>query len=402
MKILFLLYIGFDRIGPSVHLLTDIIEQCLIAGHSVNMIVRNLGGGDSDIPKRLQGYKNLNCDIVYDKIIDRGSLVKRYLRDIKYAYNCKKIYSRYKDIDVIFVQSNSSSYFPITLVKKTLNKPILYNSQNIFPIDALAIRKLSDYGLNKIIFNFFRKIQQKAYKKSDKIITISQDMKNTLISEKVKKEKISVIYNWSYSDEFININDNDNLFIKKHNIDKSKFRVVFSGNMGAQVNAKLIAESAEILNEEKSIHFYIIGDGNNMSLLKKMSNEKKLVNMSFFPYQPVEFAPHNYAMANVNINALPKGIVYTCMPSKTAITLNSARPMVLSMELDSWLAKTLSKVDKCTVVDVDDSKGFSESILYYYKRKITNNSINSRDLFRKNFSKNNAKKYVSELESLCI
>ena len=89
------------------------------------------------------------------------------------------------------------------------------------------------------------------------------------------------------------------------------------------------------------------------------------------------------------------------MPSKTATCLNCARPMVVSMEKESYLAKLLEQVDKCTVVDVNDPKGFAEAILFNYKNNITQDSVNSREIFKKLCSKSNAKKYVDILEN-CV
>ena len=400
MKILFLLSIGFDRQGPSVHLLTDIIEQCLLAGHSVFLFVKNTGGSDPDIPARIAHYEKLQVQVIHATHLQRGALLRRLWNDVCFHRKCSKIYRHFTDIDVVFVQSSPIAFYPIRLAKKYLHKPVLYNSQNIFPIDALAIHKLSENGLKGFAFRFFRKRQQQGYALADRIVTISEDMEQTLRQEKVPSDRLRVIHNWSYSNDEVDIPDEDNLFLRHNGITEKKFRVVFSGNMGAQVNARLIADAAELLKTEEEIHFYIIGDGANMPLLKRLAQEKKLANMSFFPFQPVEFAPHNYAMANVNINALPKGIVYTCLPSKTAICLSCARPMVCSMEKESWLAKTLSEVDKCSVVDIDDAVGFANAILDFYRKGVTSNSSNSRSLFHRLCSVDNARKYVQNLEDI--
>lgn len=402
MNLLFVLYIGFDKTGPSVHLLTDIIEQSLIAGHSVNMIVRNRGGEDPDIPVRLKNYENLHCDIIYDTPLEKGALVKRYFEDIRYAFKCRKIYKRYKNIDVIFLQSHTSPLFSLSLLKRTLKKPVLFNVQNIFPIDALVLNKLSAKGFKGAAFIIFRKMQQMAYAKADRIVTISEDMKQTLMKEKVPEEKLDVVYNWSYSDDVLDIPDEDNLFLKANDVDLSKYRVVFAGNLGAMVNASLIADAAEIISKEKNIHFYIIGGGNNMASLKDSVKKKNLANVSFYPYQPIEYAPHNYAMAHVNINALPRGIITTCMPSKTATMLNSARPMVISVEKDSAYAELLNKVDKCTVVDADDVEGFAQAILDNYYDHITENSVNARDVFLQMCSREHAKEYVRIMENMSL
>lgn len=397
MNIQFVLYMGFDQHGPSVHLLTDIIEQCLLAGHNVNMIVRNRGGADPDIPVKLQGYENLRCEVIHDSKLQKNALIKRYFEDTRYAVRAWRIYRKHHDIDVVFLQSCTTPLLPIILLKHTLKCSVLFNVQNIFPIDALVLNKLSTHGLKGAAFRVFRKMQQMAYKRVDRIITISEDMKQTLLGEGVAEKKVDVVYNWSYSDEAFDIPDKDNLFLKAHNVDPSKFRVVFAGNLGAMVNAKLIADAAELCQVEENIHFYIIGDGNNMPVLKRLAAEKGLKNMSFYPYQPVEFAPHNYAMAHVNINALPKGIIYTCMPSKTATMLNCARPMVVSVEKESAFAQMLSEVEKCTIVDVDDTQGFAEAILSSYRKHITADSENAREVFRRMCSKKNAKGYADIL-----
>ena len=400
MKLLFVLYIGFDKHGPSLHLLTDIIEQCLRREHDVTMIVRNRGGNNPDIPVKLQGYKNLHCEVIYAPPLEKGALVKRYFEDISYAFRCKHIYKNYRDFDAVFLQSCTTPLFPLILLKKTLKCPILFNVQNIFPIDALALGKLTNRGIKGIAFRIFRKMQQMAYKRADYIVTISEDMKNTLLREKVPEEKLRVIYNWSYCDEAFNIEDKDNLFLKEHHIDPQKFRVVFAGNLGAMVNASLIANAAEICQKERAIHFYIIGDGNNMPVLKKLAEEKELKNISFYPYQPEEFAPHNYSMADVNINALPKGIIDTCMPSKTATMLNSERPMVVSVEQNSVYASILRQVHRCIVVDVNDDQGFANGIMQLYREGSHQRSDNAHAVFEKYCSCKNAREYVKILENM--
>lgn len=400
LKFLFLFYIGFDKHGPSVHTMTDIVEQCLARGHEVEMIVRNRGGDWPDTPQKLQGYKKLTCHVIRDADLERSALIKRYIEDIGYAFKCKKIYRHMRGVDAVFLQSCTSPLFPVALVRRFIKKPILFNVQNIFPLDAMFLGALPGRGIKSLPFRVLRAMQRMAYRRSDAIVTISDDMKELLIEEKVQPDKLSVVYNWSYSDEAYDIPESENLFLRAHRPDPSQFRVVFAGNLGSMVNARLIADAAEMVACEEKIHFHIIGAGNNMPRLKQMAEEKGLRNMSFYPYQPEEFATHNYAMAHLNINALPKGIVYTCMPSKTATLLNCARPMLMSFEKTSHLAAMMESVDKCTVVDVDDVQGFADAILANYRNHVVDNSTNARDVFAKMCSKENAKRYAETLESL--
>lgn len=400
MNILFVLYIGFDKHGPSVHLLKGIIGECLKAGHHVRMIVRNRGGRDPDIPAELQGHPNLHCDVIHDSVLEKGALVKRYIEDIRYAYRCRKIYKQYQDTDVVFLQSNTSPLFALRLLKKTLKCPVLFNVQNIFPIDAGVLHKLPTKGIKGLPYHVLRKMQQMAYSKADCLVTISEDMKQTLLRERVPEDKLRVVYNWSYSDEAADIPNEENLFLRDHPEFADKFRVVFAGNLGAMVNPVIIADAAQKCREYPAVHFLIIGDGNNMPKLKQLAQERALENISFFPYQPEKYARHNYAMAHVNINALPKGIITTCMPSKTATMLNAARPMAVAVERDSHYASILREVDNCIVTDWNDTAAFTEAILRFYQSGQNESSANARAVFKKYCSCENARQYVAVLESL--
>lgn len=400
MKVLYWLGIGFDRHGPSVHLLKAIIAETLKKGNEVIMIVRNTGGEDPDVPMELQMFENLHCEVVNDRLQEKGRLAQRYFEDIFYFFRCRKILQKHKDVDVVFLQSCTAPIFPLWIAHRVLKKPVLFNVQNIFPIDALVLGKLSNHGMKGAAFRIFRWMQQVAYRKADRLVTISGDMKATLVKEAVSADKIDIVYNWSYDDQENNIADEDNLFLQAHPEVIDKFRVVFAGNLGAMVNAKMIADAAALLKEQKQIQFVIIGDGNNMQYLKSRAKENQLDNMSFYPYQPEEFARHNYAMADININALPAGIIDTCMPSKTATMLNSARPMVVSVEKDSVYASILKQIDKCFVVDVDDAKGFAEGIMQLYHQGARQKSNNARMVFEKYCSCKNAKEYVRIMERM--
>lgn len=398
MKILYWLDVGFDRHGPSVHLLKAMIEESLKADHEVVVIVRSTGGADPDIPVELQQYEKLRVEIVRDQEQQKGAFVKRYLDDVGYFFRSRKYLVKHKDADIVFLQSCYLPLLPIWMIHSQIGKPVLFNVQNIFPIDAGVLGMLPTRGVKGLAYQLLRRLQQMAYKRSDCVVAISEDMRKTLLTEKTSPDRLEVVYNWSYSDEATDIADEENLFLRDYPEHRNAFRVVFAGNMGAMVNPNIIADAAEKLQQYSNIRFIIIGGGNNMQKLKDLAAEKQLANMSFYPYQPEAYAQHNYSMADVNINALPQGIIYTCMPSKTATMLNSARPMVVAVEKESDYAGILGEVDKCTVVDWNDTEGFAQSILEYYHSADRQPSSNSREVFKKYCSCDNAKQYVRYLE----
>ena len=66
MRLLFVFDIGFDRMGPSVHLLQDVLRAALNKGHEVNVILKNTGGPNADMPNDLSFNPNFHYTIIKD------------------------------------------------------------------------------------------------------------------------------------------------------------------------------------------------------------------------------------------------------------------------------------------------------------------------------------------------
>jgi colanic acid biosynthesis glycosyl transferase WcaI len=398
MKVLFVLNSGFDTPGASNHLLESIIERVLKEGNKVHIIQKHKTGQNPSIPSSLSVYKDLTYDIHKVDNVEKSNFKKRYIDDIKYAFSCLKYYRRSNDVDVTFLQSCNTAFFQILLLKLTVKKPIIYNVQDIFPINALKIGMLKENGL---VYKILKLLQKKAYKMADKVITISEDMKKTICKEKVDEDKVDVIYNWSYSDELIEISDENNKFMLNNQINSNHYKVVYAGNIGTLQNVDVIIEAAKILKDEKEIHFYIIGNGVYRDKLLKFVSNNNLNNVTFFPMQETMYAPHIYSMADVNIIPLSKGVIHTALPSKTATCLASGKPIIACIDIESQFSKMIGACDKCSVIDSDDAKNLAICIKEYYNKNIKGYSIGERDLFKRYFSKNkNVDRYVDTIKQL--
>ncbi|MCQ2754263.1 MAG: glycosyltransferase family 4 protein [bacterium] len=369
-----------------------IICRILDSGHSVSLVQKRISTGD--MPLSLKNKENLKIINISWNEPDKSSFIKRYISSLKYYKVCEKKIKKLNNIDVIFLQSNNTAVLHVMFAKRH-KIPIVYNVQDIFPFDALAVGKLSK---NNPAFIISRKMQALAYKKADRVVTISEDLAKVLRQE--SKRDIDIIYNWSYQNEPYCIKDKDNHFLNTYGIKREDgFRVVYAGNIGQMMNADMLINVAKYLRGYKLIKFYIIGVGSNLDYLKKKANENNLDNLLFYPPQPMEYAPDNYCMADVNINPVPKGVIYTCMPSKTNTCLLSRKPTVVSMDLDSDMAKKLSNIDKWTVVAPDDAVSFANAILDIYNNKNLDSYSNNSAQFLKSVAPvENADEYVKILE----
>lgn len=381
---------SFEEWYSSYHLMNRIISEMLTAGHNVFLV--QVQKSDGKLPDNLNNQPNLKVFNVIQKPASKSNFIFRYIKDFQYYLKSGKLVKSLSDIDVIFLQSNNIAYIPVKIANK-LHIPVVYNVQDIFPIDALVIGKLSK---NNPAFIISRVLQAKAYKKASRVVTISEDLKKTI--QKEGRKDVDVIYNWSYQNEAYDIPDDKNHFLTSNNIQRNDgFRVVYAGNVGQMMDAEMLVQTAKRLENYKDIIFYVIGEGSGLNRLKERVKEQSLKNVRFYCRQPMVYAQDNYCAADVNINPVPQGVMFTCMPSKTATCLLSEKPTVVSMDLDSDMAKRLRTVDQWSVVAPGDSDSMAKEILKIY-RNGSRKSINATKFLSELGPVENAKLYVQILE----
>lgn len=374
----------------SYHLLTRLAQEIVAAGHELWLIQVQRTTGN--IPEELRTLEHLHLINVPQEGTEKGNFVTRYLKEYQYFRASGQIVKGLENIDVVFLQSNNIAIVPVNIAGK-MNIPVVYNVQDIFPIDAMVIGKLSKKHPAFIVARY---LQAKAYKKAFRVVTISEDLKTTIQSE--GRKDVDVIYNWSYQNDPYDIPDEENHFLISNGIKREDgFRVVYAGNVGQMMEGEMIIQAAKMLSTYQDIKFYIIGEGSGLKKLKARVTEEGLHNVLFYGRQPMEYAQDNYCAADVNINPVPKGVMYTCMPSKTATCLLSEKPTVVSMDIESDMAGRLRTVDQWTVVAPGDAGAMADAILKVYKNG-SRKSVNAAEFLRNLGPVENAKKYVRILE----
>lgn len=393
MKIAIITPILYDEKSPFNHLFKDILEGWLNAGHEVVRIVSCENITDENYKMGIES-DNISYIPVRRKKAKKSNIIVRYLRDtwtnIRMAKKLKKI----QDADILFEDVSYSSYWSVKAAKKRKLR-VISMLQDVWPDNAVASGLISKGGL---IYRFFEAWQKKVYKKSDKLICISDDMKAFIASKGVLQEKISVIYNWGYTDETVDIPWDKNEFVKKYQLDKNLFYAVYAGNIGRMQNIELIVLAAEKLQAEKDIRFLIIGDGVHRENIENLVKEKELKNVDFLPMQPSKLATSIYSAASVNIIPLVAGGVNTALPSKTGVVLSCGRPTVFCFGEDCAFGTVASQYEGVSNVGLQTEDGLIQKILELYKGDIIK-SDGAKQLFKAKFTRSgNIQKYIICLE----
>ena len=366
MKILFLTSEGFDTPNSTNHLAETLLEDLLKKGIEVHSVTSHKTGTYSDVPDTLLKYvdSGFTYDIVNRDNIDKNNFVKRYLDEIKYAFNAKKVWKNHKgEYDAVLLQSNPNSVFNAVLLG-SLKRPIVLNLYDVFPGHAMSIGVIK----NKLVYNVLRIIQKVLYKKCRYIVAMSEDMRQQLLEEKVPDEKVKVIRNWFDDDIFDPIPREENVFLKKYDLDPDKFYVQFAGLLGYVFDYEMYLSVAEKLADHPEIAFQLIGDGNQRAVIDAEIEKRGIKNIIRLPWQPLDIIAHVYSACDVGIIPLKPGVIGNGIPSK-ACQLMAAKRVILNSVEKSEYTDTFEKYDMGENVTDHDPETVANRILYLYENR---------------------------------
>ena len=399
MKILFITAEGFDTPNPNNQMAETMIRGFCEAGHSVHLIQSHRKGINPDIPKSLESLTNFTCDTIVRRVVDKTNFIKRYFNDLYYAFQAKKYWKKIKDADVIYLQSNPTIIYPMLLLHIFKRKlPIVYSIYDVFPGHAYDIGVIG----NKLLYNILRIMQKPCYKIADAIVVLGEDMKMKVVEQGAKSESVFVVEAWYDVANMHEVSKEENRFIEKYKINTDRFCVQFAGTIGYVFNYKTVIELAKRLLPHKDIVIQIIGDGNLKNEFVAEAQELGLINIEFYPLQPVELVPDVYSACDVCIIPLRKGVIGNGIPSKAPLLMACRKVIINSVE-PSFYAQMFKDNNMGISVSIEDYDILAESVLLLKNspEKLAEMGRNSYNFGVKNYgSDKSIQKLISVFESV--
>ena len=306
---------------------------------------------------------------------------------------------RAKDIDLIYLASTP----PIQGVlggglKKIKKVPFVYNLQDIFP-DSLAGTGLAKKG--GLLWKIGRVIENFTYRNADKIIVISEDFKRNIMAKGVPEEKIVVVYNWVDEEAVKHVSREDNKLFDAYGLDRSKFYITYSGNIGLTQNMDMLLEVAKELEMNPDIHFVLIGEGAYKKRVEEIIAENNINNVTLLPFQPYEDISHVFSLGDAGLVISKPGVGENSVPSKTWSILSASRPVLANFDENEL--KSIVTENQCGIfTKAGDKEAFKQAILRLYENRelCVEMGRNGREFILKNLTRAvGTQKYVDVIKS---
>ena len=303
-----------------------------------------------------------------------------------------------KDIDLIYLASTPPIQGVLGgLLKKIKKVPFVYNLQDIFP-DSLAGTGLAKKG--GLLWKIGRVIENFTYRNADKIIVISEDFKRNIMAKGVPEEKIVVVYNWVDEEVVKHVAREKNILFDRYNLDRNKFYITYSGNIGLTQNMDMLLDVAKELESEPEIQFVLIGEGAYKNRVKEIIAERNISNVTLLPFQPYEEISHVFSLGDLGLVISKPGVGENSVPSKTWSILSASRPVLANFDENEL--KDIVSENKCGIfTKAGDKESFKQAILRLYENRelCVEMGRNGREFIMKNLTRAvGTQKYVDVIK----
>lgn len=323
-------------------------------------------------------------------------------RMIKYAKLTWTIYKEAKKTPTDAYYLYSSPFFIGWMgIKLAKIAPTVYNAQDLFP-DTLI--KIKGYGEGNPMIKFFRWMERKVYKKNTRIITISEEMKRTIMAQQCPAEMIDVIYNWADTETLHHVEREDNKLMDELNVPKDKFIVSYAGDIGLFQGWPVIVEAAKKVHAVKpDVLFVIIGSGSYKAKLEAQVAEEKLDFIEIRPMQPASRCAEIYSIGDLELVSIEPGLSKMALPSKTFVIMSSGSAVLSLVDQTSDIAQLIKQKDMGYTLEHGDADALKDVILEAYEKRahLAQQGKNARKFAEENAArKTQTKKYFKIISGL--
>lgn len=351
-------------------------------------------------PTRPYGYKHniINKNeftFEYQKLnsftFPKSNFLGRFIESYSFGLAVKKYIKKNKSsIDLVYL--NTWPIFGQFFVLKSTNKFKIKSITHIQDIYPETLIKRLPFLIRKLAWSLLFPIEEFIIKNSTELITISNGMRNYLVSSRnLPESKIHVIYNWQDENKILN-------FSKRKLIPKKEFTFMFLGSLSPSANLEMLIVAFSKLTI-KNVKLIIAGQGS-----ERINLERKIVQLNSKNIELIDAPSNNVgeiqSVADVLLLSLVPGAAKLALPSKFCSYLFSAKPILATVESESDIAKIIFDTKSGFVTEPNNEIQLLKSISQICnlnKTELEALGNNGRNFALANFSRNSNLSKISSL-----
>jgi len=222
------------------------------------------------------------------------------------------------------------------------------------------------------------RLESMAYQHAALISTVSEGMRQKIVSKGFSPEKVVVVPPTADSNLFdIGTQVLGDEFRRRHGL-HDQFVVGHCGNMGVKQGLDLVLHAASRLRERRDITFILVGDGSMKSQLEQQASSLQLSNLRFLPLLDESSFSEMLAATDVGLIVQQSSVSDIVFPSKTVTLLSAARPVIASVNDKSEIGRTILVSRGGVVIKPEDPDLLAEAVRSFAADKESRQAMGER------------------------
>jgi glycosyltransferase involved in cell wall biosynthesis len=357
MKVLFLM-IAYPDLTRTTNMYTDLTSEFLNHGHDVYVVAPAVSSTKLGIEGGVNVLRVKTLPLFNVNPIRKGiaNMSLPYLYKIA-IYK----YLKYINYDLVITSTPPITFNSLLqFLKRKFRVKTYLILRDIFPQNAKDIGILN----NPLLFKYFRKKEKQLYKLADSIGCMSPGNIEYVVNHnpEIIKEKLHLLPNWMKINENVRYTSK---IKKKFNLE-NKFVAIFGGNLGLPQKIDFLIEVAEKIKENKSIVFFLIGNGTEKKRIERLIQQKELNNVIVKETLPREEYLALIKECEVGLVNLSDKFTIPNIPSRTLSYWAVKLPVLAAIDKSTDFPKMLEEANGGLYSFTGDCDNFINNLLFLY------------------------------------
>lgn len=243
---------------------------------------------------------------------------------------------------VIVVTNPPSLPFAVLLASIVRGTKCILIVHDVYP-EALVNMGIATK--NSLIIRVISSLTRHLYKRMARIVVLGRDM-YALVRKKIESadQYVCIIPNWADVDMIMPSIRANNPILAQLGL-TNKFIIQYSGNIGRTHGISYLVDCAEMLKNDKTVHFLIIGFGGKKNWLVRHVKERELYNVTVMNYQPRSELPISLNACDISLISFVPGMAGVSVPSRMYNVMAAGKPIIGIADADSELARVIHEED---------------------------------------------------------
>ncbi|MFA4903606.1 MAG: glycosyltransferase family 4 protein [Desulfobaccales bacterium] len=263
------------------------------------------------------------------------------------------------DLILVFETSPVTVGLPALVLKRLRNIPIMFWVQDLWPESLSATGAVS----SSLLLGLVGLLVQLIYRGSDLMLAQSRAFFPSI--EKYGGSREKIVYLPNTAEDFYRPVQVEAKAPERSLLPRG-FILMFAGNIGAAQDFETILSAAEVLKDQRDLHWVILGDGRRRAWVEDQVGIRGLGNtVHLLGRHPPETMPRFFALADALLVTLKKEPIFALtIPAKVQSYLACSKPVIAS--LDGEGARVVQEADAGLAGPAGDSAALADNVLAMY------------------------------------